>query len=94
MTIAKATVSSHLIAETEDVVTVEGNYYVRRQYSVYISGRPNSLNIDTQFPSSSIKPDVSLEISDLHTTCPWKGLASYYNITVNGILIFLQITLI
>ena len=32
MTMAKATVSGHLIAETEDVVTVEGNYYVRRQY--------------------------------------------------------------
>jgi len=22
--------------------------------------------------------------SDTHTTCPWKGEASYYNVTVNG----------
>ena len=31
MTIVQATVSGHLIAETEDAVTVEGNYYVRRR---------------------------------------------------------------
>ena len=25
-----------------------------------------------------------LKSSDTHTTCPWKGLASYYNIEVGG----------
>jgi uncharacterized protein (DUF427 family) len=25
-----------------------------------------------------------LKPSDTHTTCPWKGLASYYHIEVNG----------
>ena len=23
-------------------------------------------------------------VTDLHTKCPWKGIASYYNITVDG----------
>jgi hypothetical protein len=26
----------------------------------------------------------ALEPSETHTTCPWKGLASYYNVKVNG----------
>ena len=33
------------------------------------------------------KEDVSLgymEKTDLHTRCPWKGLASYYSIVVDG----------
>jgi uncharacterized protein (DUF427 family) len=25
-----------------------------------------------------------LQPSDLHTACPWKGEASYYNVVVNG----------
>jgi uncharacterized protein (DUF427 family) len=25
-----------------------------------------------------------LEPSDTHTTCPWKGVASYYHVVVNG----------
>ena len=33
------------------------------------------------------KEDVNLsyfEESDYHTTCPWKGLASYYDVVVGG----------
>ncbi len=33
------------------------------------------------------KEDVNLsyfEKSDYHTTCPWKGLASYYDVVVDG----------
>jgi uncharacterized protein (DUF427 family) len=33
------------------------------------------------FPPQSIKQDC-LTASATHTTCPWKGLASYYNVQV------------
>ena len=35
------------------------------------------------FPSDSIKKEFFKE-TDKHTTCPWKGLASYYDIVVDG----------
>lgn len=35
------------------------------------------------FPPDSINESY-FEKSDYHTTCPWKGEASYYSITVEG----------
>ena len=35
------------------------------------------------FPPDAIKAEF-LRPSEQHTTCPWKGLASYYNVEVNG----------
>ena len=35
------------------------------------------------FPKDSVKPEF-LEECETQTTCPWKGLASYYNLNVNG----------
>ena len=35
------------------------------------------------FPPQSINKEFFKE-SELHTTCPWKGVASYYTIEVNG----------
>ncbi len=35
------------------------------------------------FPPESIKPGFFSESSH-HTTCPWKGLASYYTVKVDG----------
>ncbi len=35
------------------------------------------------FPPDSVKREYFKETST-HTTCPWKGLASYYSIEVNG----------
>jgi uncharacterized protein (DUF427 family) len=35
------------------------------------------------FPISSVKPEL-LSASDTHSHCPWKGDASYYNVTVDG----------
>lgn len=35
------------------------------------------------FPKDSINPEY-FKSSELHTVCPWKGTASYYNIEVNG----------
>lgn len=35
------------------------------------------------FPPTSINPEFFKE-SNTHTTCPWKGVASYYTIQVDG----------
>jgi uncharacterized protein (DUF427 family) len=35
------------------------------------------------FPSDSIKTEY-FQASTTHTTCPWKGEASYYSLVVNG----------
>lgn len=35
------------------------------------------------FPAESIKREHFRE-SDKHTTCPWKGVASYYDVSVDG----------
>ncbi len=35
------------------------------------------------FPIESVRADV-LRPSDTHTTCPWKGEASYYSLEVDG----------
>jgi uncharacterized protein (DUF427 family) len=34
------------------------------------------------FPSDSVKKEF-FRASDTHSTCPWKGLASYYDVVVN-----------
>ena len=35
------------------------------------------------FPPDSVHQQF-LTASQTHTTCPWKGVASYYNVVVNG----------
>lgn len=35
------------------------------------------------FPADSIKKEFFTS-SDTHTTCPWKGVASYYTVEVDG----------
>ncbi|SDE94216.1 Nucleotidyltransferase [Mucilaginibacter pineti] len=35
------------------------------------------------FPKDSVKAEY-LEETDIHTTCPWKGKASYYSLNVDG----------
>ena len=35
------------------------------------------------FPADTVKKDF-FKPSDTHTTCPWKGLASYYTLDVDG----------
>lgn len=57
-----ATWNGTVIAESDDIVTVEGNAY---------------------FPRASVREDV-LRPSSTHTTCPWKGQASYYTLEVDG----------
>lgn len=59
---ATATWNGVVIAESDQIVEVEGNAY---------------------FPLESVKPGV-LTTSDSHTTCPWKGEASYYTVVAGG----------
>jgi uncharacterized protein (DUF427 family) len=35
------------------------------------------------FPAESLRREFFAS-SDTHTVCPWKGLASYYTVTVDG----------
>ena len=59
---ARATWNGVVLAESEDGIVVEGNYYFPRE----------SVNMEFFRPSQS------------HTTCHWKGLASYYDIVMDG----------
>ena len=58
----KAIWNDIVIAESDDIVIVEGNHY---------------------FPSKSIKIEY-FHKTETSTMCPWKGMASYYSVTVNG----------
>ncbi len=59
----KAIWNKKIIAESEDIVKVEGNAY---------------------FPIESVKQEY-LKPSETHTTCPWKGKASYYSLEVDSL---------
>jgi uncharacterized protein (DUF427 family) len=58
----KAIWNNAVIAESDDIVTIEGNAY---------------------FPPESLNR-AHVRDSATHTTCPWKGVASYYTISVDG----------
>lgn len=59
---AKAIWQGTTLAESNEGLVVEGNYY---------------------FPPQSLEKEYFIP-SATHTTCPWKGEASYYDIEVNG----------
>jgi hypothetical protein len=59
---AKAIWNGAVLAESDRVEVVEGNYY---------------------FPPDSINATYFKD-SRTHTTCPWKGEASYYTLGVEG----------
>lgn len=58
----RATWNGAVLAESDDIVTVEGNAY---------------------FPEACLKK-AHFQPSATHTTCPWKGVASYYSVVVDG----------
>ncbi len=58
----KAVWNGHTVAESDDIVKVEGNAY---------------------FPQESVNP-AYLRDSSTKSTCPWKGVASYYTLEVAG----------
>ncbi len=53
------------------------------EYIIAQSDQTISVEGNQYFPPESVKIDY-LTNSSTHTTCPWKGLASYKNILVNG----------
>lgn len=57
----KAIWNNTVIAESNETVKLEGNYY---------------------FPSGSVVKQF-LRDSSTHTTCSWKGTASYYDIVID-----------
>ena len=58
----RATWNGVVIAESDDIVTVEGNAY---------------------FPEAALKKAL-FKPSGTHTTCAWKGVASYLSVEVDG----------
>ena len=50
-----------------------------------IAESDETINIENNqyFPLSAVKM-VFLQKAETHTTCPWKGEASYYNLVVDG----------
>ncbi|OGT83512.1 MAG: hypothetical protein A3H91_11885 [Gammaproteobacteria bacterium RIFCSPLOWO2_02_FULL_61_13] len=47
------------------------------------SGQFEIVEGNVYFPPSALKREY-FRPSDTHTTCPWKGVASYYHVEVNG----------
>ena len=58
----KAIWNGAVVAESDDIVTVEGNAY---------------------FPAVALDRQFVRETAH-RTTCPWKGVASYYTLAVDG----------
>jgi uncharacterized protein (DUF427 family) len=56
--------------------TYEGIEIARSDDTVVVEG-------NHYFPAEDVKAGV-LESSATHTTCPWKGVASYYDVVVGG----------
>ena len=47
------------------------------------SDRVETVEGNAYFPPDSIKREY-LRPTDAHTVCPWKGVANYYDVVVNG----------
>jgi uncharacterized protein (DUF427 family) len=47
------------------------------------SDRVETVEGNTYFPADAVRGDY-VRPSATRTTCPWKGVASYYDVTVNG----------
>jgi uncharacterized protein (DUF427 family) len=56
------------------IATYEGTEIARSDDTVVVEG-------NHYFPPTDVKDGV-LVASDTHTTCPWKGEASYYSVVV------------
>jgi uncharacterized protein (DUF427 family) len=47
------------------------------------SDQTRVIKVNHYFPPESVRQEY-LKKTDYHTTCPWKGKASYYNVVVDG----------
>jgi len=55
--------------------TYENAILARSEKTIFLEG-------NHYFPAIDVKKEYLIP-SDTHTTCPWKGLASYYDVKVN-----------
>lgn len=67
--------SRHIRIEVEGVVVADS----RMPRLLFETGLPTRFYL----PKTDVRMDL-LEESDLHTECPYKGTASYYNLVING----------
>ena len=58
------------------LASLDGVEIARSERTVVVEG-------NHYFPPEDVDATV-LMASDTHTTCPWKGVASYYDIVVSG----------
>ena len=70
------TVKLNQTKDTQMKATWHGTTLAESDETVVVEG-------NHYFPVNSIRREYFSE-SDRHTICPWKGEASYYDITVNG----------
>src|SRR5690242_16867937 len=68
---------SYFGLETQDMKAIWNNATIAESdNTVVIEG-------NHYFPADSINKDY-FQRSETHSTCPWKGIASYYNVVVDG----------
>jgi uncharacterized protein (DUF427 family) len=71
---AKAIWNGVVIAESDQTMIVEGNHYFP----------PDAVKKGIHyFPPDAVMKEY-LKPSNTHTTCGWKGQASYYDVVVDG----------
>ena len=69
-----------------EAVSVETTMTVRASWNGTVlaeSDRTVVVEGNHYFPPEDVRTDL-LESSDTHTTCPWKGVASYHSVVVDG----------
>jgi uncharacterized protein (DUF427 family) len=69
-----------------EAVSVETTMTVRASWNGTVlaeSDRTVVVEGNHYFPPEDVRTDL-LEPSDTHTTCPWKGVASYHSVVVDG----------
>jgi uncharacterized protein (DUF427 family) len=69
------------------VVDIRGvSYMVKAMWHGKVIAESNAtieVEGNQYFPPDDVKKEF-LQDSDTHSTCPWKGLASYYDVVVEG----------
>ncbi len=69
-----------------DVTVDEGNSMAKAVWNGVVLAESDATVIvegNHYFPPDAIKREY-FQSTDRHTTCPWKGLASYYDVAVDG----------
>jgi uncharacterized protein (DUF427 family) len=82
--VERLTTSANGVGRVE--VLKRGDWYMRAIWNnAVLAESDNTVVVEGNhyFPPDSIRKEF-LRASDTHTTCPWKGVASYYDVVVGG----------